>query len=258
MYSSNLMMNSTTPCCEFAVYPSSPAVSMAVSQLQHMQLRGCSHTLTMPTSAQGESVGASASRKLNLTSFVWKLLQIIILSTLYNQGYSLNQWQGFSCIENYEAAASAKFCAASSCEKTQAGSQCKRHWTASIKAFSSYFQNPDHFLYTFTWYFFTQNHHFYSISTYLRDLMSINSNYVITSVWVNERDARIHLTLPHTHSEARVTLELTSASAVSLNEDIHEQHLQNCSERHFRSILPLDLSSVISHTHRTIHGNPSN
>ncbi len=198
MYSSsNLMMNSTTPCCEFAVYPSSPAVSMAVSQLQHRQLRGCSHTLTMPTSAQGESVGASASRKLNLTSFVWKLLQIIILSTVYNQGYSLNQWQGFSCIENYEAAASAKFCAASSCEKTQAGSQCKRHWTASIKPFSSYFQN---------------------------------TGFVF----------------------------VTSASAVTLNEDIHEQHLQNCSERHFRSILPFDLSSVISHTHRTIHGNPSN
>ncbi len=81
--------------------------------------------------------------------------------------------------------------------------------------------------------------------------MSINSNY-ITSVWVNERDAWFHL--PHTHNEARVTLAVTSASAVSLNEDIHEQHLQNCSESHFTSILLFDLSktNVISYTPRTV------
>ncbi len=57
-----------------------------------------------------------------------------------------NTPQGFSCIENYEAAASAKFCAASGCEKTQAGSQCKHHWTASIRDFSSYLQKYWYFL----------------------------------------------------------------------------------------------------------------
>ncbi len=35
--------------------------------------------------------------------------------------------QGFSCIENYEMAASTKCYAASGCDKTQAGSQCKNH-----------------------------------------------------------------------------------------------------------------------------------
>ncbi len=51
-----------------------------------------------------------------------------------------------------------------------------------------------------------------------------------------------------------MTLAVTSASAVSLNEDIHEQHLQNGSESHFTSILPFDLSktSVISYTPRTV------
>ncbi len=33
------------------------------------------------------------------------------------------------------------------------------------------------------------------------------------------------------HRLKRVMLAVTSASAVSLNEDIHEKHLQNCSER---------------------------
>ncbi len=37
---------------------------------------------------------------------------------------------------------------------------------------------------------------------------------------------------------SHVTLGLSSVSAVSLNEDIHEQHLQNCSESQFISILP--------------------
>ncbi len=37
-------------------------------------------------------------------------------------------------------------------------------------------------IFMLTLYFFTQNHNFYSISTYLRDLMSINLNYVITSI----------------------------------------------------------------------------
>ncbi len=45
-----------------------------------------------------------------------------------------------------------------------------------------------------------------------------------------------------THRLKHVTLAVTSASAVSPNEDIHEQHLQNCSESHFMSILPFDFS----------------
>ncbi len=63
-----------------------------------------------------------------------------------------------------------------------------------------------------------------------------------------------HLSLHHTHSEARVTLAMTSASVVSLNEDIHKEHPQNCSESHFMSILLFDFSktSVISYTHRTV------
>ncbi len=40
--------------------------------------------------------------------------------------------QSFSWIENYEAA--------SGCDKTQAGSQSRHHWTASIRDFSSYLQ----------------------------------------------------------------------------------------------------------------------
>ncbi len=43
--------------------------------------------------------------------------------------FKSNTPQGFSCIENYEAVVAAKFCAASGCDKTQAGSQCKHHWT---------------------------------------------------------------------------------------------------------------------------------
>ncbi len=41
------------------------------------------------------------------------------------------------------------------------------------------------FLYNFTWYFFTQNHHFYSISTYLHVLISINSvrHHLCMSEW---------------------------------------------------------------------------
>jgi len=55
-------------------------------------------------------------------------------------------------------------------------------------------------------------------------------------------------------TEARMTPAVISASAVSLNEDIHEQHLQDCSESHFMSILPFDLSkySITSYTHRTV------
>ncbi len=51
-----------------------------------------------------------------------------------------------------------------------------------------------------------------------------------------------------------LSLTVTSVSAVSINEDIHNQHLQKCSESHFMSILPFDLSktSAISHTHRTV------
>ncbi len=68
--------------------------------------------------------------------------------------------------------------------------------------------------------------------------------------WMKETHGFIY----HTHSEARVTLAVTSASAISLNEDIHEQHLLNCSESHFMSILPFDLSknSIISYTPRTV------
>ncbi len=62
-----------------------------------------------------------------------------------------------------------------------------------------------------------------------------------------------------TQTEARDTRG-DLASAISLNEDMHEQHLQNCSESHFMSILPFDFSksSVMSFTHncKGIHGNP--
>ncbi len=56
-----------------------------------------------------------------------------------------------------------------------------------------------------------------------------------------------------THRLKRVMLAMTSAAAVSLIEDMHE-HLQNCSESHFMSILPFDSSktSAISYTHRTV------
>ncbi len=46
--------------------------------------------------------------------------------------------QSFSWIENYEAA--------SGCDKTQAGSQSRHHWTASIRDFSSYLQKYWFFL----------------------------------------------------------------------------------------------------------------
>ncbi len=115
--------------------------------------------------------------------------------------------QGFSCIENYEAAASAKFCAASGCRQNSG-----RQSRASVTE-----QRPLEllvhigkiliFLYKFTWYFFTQNHNFYSFSTGLRDLMSINSNYVIISVWMNEWMAEtrgfVYYTHTHTHWSAR-------------------------------------------------------
>ncbi len=68
--------------------------------------------------------------------------------------------------------------------------------------------------------------------------------------WMKETRGFIY----HTRIVKRVTLAVTSSSAVSLNEDIHEQHLQSCPESHFTSILSFnfDKTSVISYTHRTV------
>ncbi len=131
------------------------------------------------------------------------------------------------------------------------GDQHHNHWTASIRAFSSYLQKY--------WSFYIR---LLDISLH-RIIISIQYPLIYTIWWlklhhhlcsvrVNEGDARFHL--PHTHREARVTLAVTSECAVSLNEDIHEQHLQNCSESHFMSILPFDLSktSIISYSHRNV------
>ncbi len=120
---------------------------------------------------------------------------------------------------------------------------------ASIRAFSSYLQKY--------WYFYIS---LLDISL-LRIIISIQYPLIyaiwwaltqITSSplyeWMKETRGFIY----HTHIiNARVTLAVTSASAVSLTEDIHEQHLQNCSESHFTSILLFDLSktSIISYIH---------
>ncbi len=72
------------------------------------------------------------------------------------------------------------------------------------------------FFYMFTWCFFTQTHHFYSFSTDLRDLMSINSYCAIISLyeWIAER-----FRLLHTHWSARDARG--DLSVCSLNEDIN-------------------------------------
>ncbi len=58
------------------------------------------------------------------------------------------------------------------------------------------------YFYTFTWCFFTQNHHFYSFPTDLHDLMmSINSYYALISLY--EWMAEMRVFLYHTHTLKR-------------------------------------------------------
>ncbi len=120
---------------------------------------------------------------------------------------------------------------------------------------SNYFAKILIFLYKSLLDFFTQNNHFYSISTWISTSVIWWALTQITWSPLYEWMKETHGFIYHTHSEARVTLAVTSASAISLNEDIHEQHLLNCSESHFMSILPFDLSknSIISYTPRTVN-----
>ncbi len=107
-------------------------------------------------------------------------------------------YQGFSCIENYEAAASAKFCAASGCRQNSGRlSRASVTEQCPLELLVHIWKNTD-ILYKFTWYFFTQNHNFYSFSTDLRDLMSINS--VRDHLCMNEWRRRAVSFTTHTHT----------------------------------------------------------
>ncbi len=97
---------------------------------------------------------------------------------------------------------------------------CKPHWTASIRAFISYLEKY--------WYFYTSllDISLHRIIIYIHFPLIYAIWWALTQItrsslyeWMNGGDTRFRLL--HTHTEARVTLAVSSASAVSLNEDIN-------------------------------------
>ncbi len=105
-------------------------------------------------------------------------------SSIYAPDFNANNaslwpswYQGFPSIKNYEATASTKFCAASGCDKTQAGSQCKHHWRASIKAFSSYLQKYWYFKQVYLIFLYTVSSSFlFNIHEWKRSAVSFTKH----------------------------------------------------------------------------------